>query len=212
MADIIRFNGDQHKQTQSLLPWYANGTLDPEEVAAVEAHLADCAECSAELETERMLAREIASLPEQGWASLRARLEPPPARRRPSPGALLRRRVPLGWAMAAQAACLVLVVGGAWIATSQPQTQTQTRTLYRALGSPVTAAAGNVVVMFRPTTSEAELRDALRRSGARVVDGPTVTDAYVLHVAADQQASALTQLRSNQHVVLAEPINGDPQP
>ena len=206
MADIIRLRGDSHKQVQGVLPWYVNGTLDAEEVAAVEAHLSDCAECRAELESERALGQQIASLPEHGWATLHSRLESAPARRKRSPAAFLRRSVPIGWAIAAQAACLVLVVGGAWLAAPQP------RPLYHTLGSPSAAAPGNVVVIFRPTTSEEDLRNALRRSGARLVDGPTASDAYVLRVAAGRRGVALSQLRSDQHVVLAEPIDGDSRP
>lgn len=207
MADIIRLRGDLHRQTQGLLPWYANGTLDADEAAAVAAHLADCAECRAELEAERALGEQIASLPDRGWASLRSRLEGRSARRGRWPAALLRHRVPIGWAVAAQAACLALIVGVGWIPSQQSQ-----RPVYRALGAPAAAAPGNVVVIFRPTTSEAELRDTLRQSGARLVGGPTASDAYVLHVAAAQRSAALARLRSDRHVVLAEPIDGDSQP
>ncbi len=55
MVDIIRLHGDPHKQTQTLLPWYANGTLDADEVAVVEAHLSECAECRDELKSEQAL-------------------------------------------------------------------------------------------------------------------------------------------------------------
>lgn len=45
-------------EIRELLPEYLNGTLAPARRAEVEAHLAGCAECSAELETIRMV-REV---------------------------------------------------------------------------------------------------------------------------------------------------------
>jgi hypothetical protein len=50
---------------------------------------------------------------------------------------------------------------------------------YRGLGA-TGHAQGNVVVAFNPDTPERELRRILQAAEARVVDGPTVTDAYVL--------------------------------
>ncbi len=42
-----------------LLPWYANGTLEPSEAAAFERHLADCADCRRELDLLKKLRIEI---------------------------------------------------------------------------------------------------------------------------------------------------------
>src|SRR4051794_4838745 len=105
MAEIIRLRGSPHEQTQSLLPWYANGTLDADEAAMVESHLETCDECRGELEAERVLAMRVASLPldvAHGWALLDRALPehapPPPARNLP----FHRRRITLGWAAAIQ--------------------------------------------------------------------------------------------------------------
>jgi len=222
MADVIRFQSDPHKLTQTLLPWYANGTLDADETAAVEAHLEGCAECQAELESERALGVMIATIPsdvERGWAALRDRIEGEQPRRRPSPwratGALWRRPVPMGWAITAQAACLVLVAGVALLAGPAgvaSMAKLQPNPLYRALGAPKTVATGNMVVIFKPTTSEQDLRGALRFSGARLVDGPTASDAYVLRVSDAGRPLALKRLRADAHVVLAEPIDGEARP
>jgi anti-sigma factor RsiW len=211
MVDIIRLHGDPHKQTQTLLPWYVSGVLEPEETAKVESHLDACAECRADLEYERALGREIADLPtdvERGWAALRNRLDAEPAKsaRWGTPRLMLRRPVPLGWALAAQAASLALIALVALLAIPQ------NRPAYRTLGAPAGAAAGNVVVMFRPTTTEAQLHAALSANAARLVDGPTSADAYVLHVPQSRRAAALKQLRADPQVALAEPIDGDARP
>ena len=222
MADVIRFQGDPHKLTQKLLPWYANGTLDADETAAVEAHLEGCDECRAELESERALGAMIATVPsdvERGWSALRGRIESERPQHRSAPwrraGALWRRPIPMGWAITAQAACLVLVAGAAVLAMPAgvaSMAKLPSQPLYRALGAPKTVTAGNLVVIFKPSTSEQELRGALRFSGARLVDGPTASDAYVLHVSDAERPVALKRLRADGHVVLAEPIDGEAQP
>lgn len=224
MVEIIRLHGDPHKQAQTLLPWYVNGSLDPAEHAEVDAHVRDCPTCQADLKLERALGAEIANLPidmDRGWANLRDQVlqqeatlqqgrAPQPRRRAASAWrqsrAFLRRPVAVGWAFAAQAASLILVVGVGAAFTLQ------TRPVYHTLGAAPSAAVGNVVVVFKPTTPEQALRGALNQSGARLVDGPTVSDAYILHVKASERAKALTRLRSDADVVLAEPIDGDARP
>ena len=47
-----------------LLADYVDGSLTPEEGAAVDAHLASCARCRAEVDVASRAARALASLPE----------------------------------------------------------------------------------------------------------------------------------------------------
>ncbi len=70
----------------------------------------------------------------------------------------------------------------------------------------------NVVVVFRPQTSEAAFRGGLRSVDARLVDGPTVADAYLVHVPPARRARALTALRANPDVSLAEAVDGEGSP
>ena len=207
MVDIIRLHGDPHAQCQRLLPWYANGTLEGDELTSVEAHLADCAECREDLKAEEILARQIKSLPsdvERGWAALRARVQGAAEDQSRAPKrSVLARRIPMGWAIAA---CLALVIPLLAISLSRPQT------LYRTLGSAPAAESGNLVVIFKPDASEQTLRTILMQNRARIVDGPTSTDAYVLHVPAAGRAAALARLKSERNISLAEPIDGDARP
>jgi hypothetical protein len=214
MVQIIRLHGDPHIETQKLLPWYANASLEAGEAAAVEEHLAVCAECRADLKLEHILSAGIAGLPleaEDGWATLRARVQSESAHRtgasRSPFAGFPRRPAPRGWVITAQAACVALAVATGWM-IPKPTTQP----LYQALGSAPAPASGNMVVVFQPTTSEQELRGLLVRSGARLVDGPTASDAYVLRVAAAQRNVVLARFRSDRHVVLAEPIDGAAKP
>jgi hypothetical protein len=216
MGNVIHFSGDIHQQVQSLLPWYVNDTLDEDEGAAVEAHLAECAECRRDLLTEKALGSEVslASMDvDQGWATMRDRIAghapaaPLPANvvplRRKS---LFRRPIPMGWALGAQAAALALVVGGMRLGQPAPDP------VYHALGSAPLPAAGNMIVIFRPDATEQALRDALVGNHASLVGGPTDSNAYILHVDDAKRPTALAALRANRQIVLAEPIDGPVRP
>lgn len=221
MARILPF-GDDHRAVERLLPWYAVAQLDGVDRARVDAHLTKCGECRASLTVERRLKAAVADMSPQAdadWAALRERLDPTPRVRpgwRSAPAARVAawglnrrgvrdaRRHPMGIARmlavpaaaAALAAGLVLAV----VPSDRPS-------LYRTLGAPPAATAGNIIVMFQPDLTEAGLRGVLRRSGARFVDGPTSANAYVLRVPDDQRRAALVSLRAQTVVTLAEPID-----
>jgi hypothetical protein len=62
--------------------------------------------------------------------------------------------------------------------------------------------------MFRADTTEAQMRTLLRANGASLAGGPTSTDAYLLRVPPRSRTAVLAKLRSDGHVVLAQPIDG----
>ncbi len=201
MVDIIHLNDDPHTRTQRLLSWHVTGVLESTDAAEVEAHLRACAECREDFEMEKALARRIRTLPSEvegdDWAALEAAIDAP--RVAPRQAALWRR--PIGRPMA-RAASLALLIPILAFALARPQL------LYRTLGAAPSAAPGNLIVIFRPDASEAALRTILMRNQARIVDGPTSADAYVLHVAADRRAAVLARLKTDRDVALAEPTGG----
>src|ERR1700752_4609385 len=78
-GQILHLEPDPHAAVQRLLPWYLTGRLETAEHDAVEAHLAQCPECRAQLETERqwqlLQPGHGAQVDvEDGWARMRARL------------------------------------------------------------------------------------------------------------------------------------------
>jgi anti-sigma factor RsiW len=210
MGRVIKLH-DEHERAQLLLPWYAVGQLDAADEVAVEAHLSTCAECQADLAVERRLCAAVSDLP-TGPAAAWTPASPPPRRsaagwfgaRLAGSGAGLLAGAPwLGWALAGPAlAALTLVL-------VTPRTPAAA---YHTLGARAAPASGDVVVIFRPEARERDLRAALKASGARLVDGPTAADAYVLHVAIAQRPAALAVLRRQSAVELAEPIDSSGPP
>jgi len=192
-----------------LLPWFVNGTLDKDERAFVEQHLSECVVCLREVQWLRELRAacvdgEAAPGASAVFRNLRRQLDEPRAGR--GKGASLPRlwrRAPSWsrWAMAAQLA--VIVALGAGLLPS-----TDGLAPYRTLGARSAAApTGSLVVVFDPTTPESELRRMLRKAGARIADGPTQTNAYVLKVAAGQRVEAVQALRAEPAVVLVEQLD-----
>jgi len=216
---IISLHGDLHNDACALLPWYATGRLDAEDIARVEAHLPVCAQCQADLVVERRLHAALAGLAEPagdadaGFEALRGRLVPRPPGMRARldrAGRQWRQSAPwLRWAVAAE--LLLLVVGAAAMVATRPSTVSPAPQ-YRTLGAAPEPASANIVVVFRPDVRESELRQTLRDSDARLVGGPTAADAYLLHVDAAARAAALERLRHQGAIVLAEPVDSGLSP
>ena len=206
---ISSLDPDTHQAIQQLLPWFCTDTLSPEETALVRLHLRTCTQCQADLAGQRRLQaadlhpREVPDV-DQAFLRLKARLGPSQSGSRAR--LLMRLRGMLGpgapwvgWALAAQAGMIVVLA----LVLVEP---TSVLGLYHGLGAPA-KARGNIVVVFRPDTPERELRQILRESGARIVDGPTAVDAFVLSVEAGAQEQAISTLRRQHAVTLAEPLN-----
>ena len=218
---VVHLGTDVHQRVQSLLPWYVGASLDAEERAWVERHIAECPRCQAELALERELQaayQEEAGTTgdvDRGFAALRERL-PGGAASRPDRGWLSRlqdlvRDCPpwTRWALVAQCV-LVATLGGLLILPLAPGPR------YRALGDPAgppaAADGGQLIVRFRPEATEQEMRRVLRDNKARMVYGPTATDAYLLTVPAGLDSTAVKQLRQVKAVMLVESLDGRAAP
>ena len=206
-ARVFQLDSDPHRAAQTLLPWYGNSTLDAEERIWFEAHLGECPRCQADVEFQRHLQALPAAIPagaaDRGWLALRARLDAKPAadlRPATSTSGRAMRWLPLALGLQAM---LVLVLATAWLAAPQPAE-------YRTLGSAASVTTtANALVVFRPDATEAAIRQALRAADARIVGGPTVTDAWLLRLP-DTGAGSLARLRAEPAVARVESLEGEP--
>lgn len=203
-----------HREMRDLLPWFVMGTLEENESRLVEEHLQQCSACRGELEWERQLrAANNVALPERdvgrAFAALRARLpvDAPKISLFDRLRAVRERVLPrpwLGWALAAQSLaivglCVALVSGRVFPGAQEAHS-------YRALSRPASAEPARVVVAFAPQTRIDEMRRVLLESGARIVDGPTGADAFILAVAPERLDAAVQQLRAEKSVLLVQSL------
>jgi len=204
-----------HVDAQDALPWLANGTLAGAELERVQAHVATCAHCRADLALLRTVhaagpGPDLDFDPDRALKRLMPQLDAAPPQAQPgllqrwrnrmaaNDGTWLRAAVALQFGAIAVLAALL----------ARPSTQPDN---YRVLGAAGANGMARVVVTFRPDTPEAELRRIVRASGARIVGGPTVTDAWL--VGADGALDpVLARLRTEPAVTLAEPLTVDKQP
>ena len=205
---VVRLDTAAHTVADVLLPWLVNGTLEGDELAFVQRHVDECPNCRREVEWLRELhaaciAGEAMPGASAAFHNLRRKLE---AREGRDSMARLRRsegrtRRWLPWALAAEFAVIV-VLGGLLI------TNNDGPVLYRTLGAENAAvpATGSLVVVFDPTTSVAEVQRILRGAGARIVDGPTQANAYVLEVPPGQTERAAQAIKAERAALLIEPL------
>lgn len=194
-AHIVELDASVHQKVQKLLPWAVLGKLSEAEQAMVAEHAAACAHCREDLEWQRKLQAvqpEAGAAPdlEGALARLAPRLDERPGRS----GA----RGWMRWALAAQLV-VIAALGGQLL--RQPAQ-------YRLLGASASASASaaNMIVVFKPDTSEGQLRAILRGGGARMVDGPTAANAWLLQVPPGSLAGSVAAMRAQAQVQLAEPL------
>ncbi|MDO9106365.1 MAG: zf-HC2 domain-containing protein [Methylovulum sp.] len=219
-----------HDPIAELLPWYANGTLTPAELALVEHHLSDCLVCRQELEQYRTLDAACPTLAKQrDWQASSAHFArilqqlqaheavstPPPTRRHlleTVSNWLQYTPKPIAWALALETitlATLLLTLAITTHPTAMPTFETLS-------DSPKPAIAGlsRVHIVFAEDITERDLRALLTAVHGRLVDGPSLLGVYTLALPAGHGNTpvALATLRAHARVRLAEPVAADAQP
>ena len=222
---------DCDSEAARLLPWFATGRIDADDAAGVQAHLATCATCRADLAAQRQwrdLLRsdeKVEYSPQPSLQKLMSRIEELDREMAPAAasstqavevepaGAGARAGLPR-WLVAAvvlQTLGLGLLGSMLWQHAGNRGADAEYVTL-----SSVERPAGNaprVRVVFTPDTTVAGIAALLEAVRADIVAGPTEAGAYTLalHSAAEAPASvdaSLARLRTDPHVVFAEPATG----
>lgn len=210
-ARILPLDSAEHRSTQDLLPWFVNGTLGTDEASAVSSHLAQCERCRTDALEQAQLKASVFVSPAEGnvdrdWAVLRSRIKGAPRSPAREPQAATfwawRRWLPLTVAVqGAFMVALILVLIGGSLRDER----------YRALGERPAAFEANAVAVFRNDATNQQMRAALHAVGARIVGGPTVTDAYLLRIT-NATPEALSRLRTQPGVLSVEVLQGSTSP
>jgi hypothetical protein len=213
------------EEVQLLLPWYANGTLEPAEQAEVEAHLEVCTACRLEAEGCRehaaavrgaeplapsphpvQLSRLLARIEAAERQVDRGAARPLSSRFRRWFGGLRTAPAALRWALAAQLAVIVGLAGT--LAWEEPAPPSQYRTLSDA---PREAPAARLRLLFAEDATELEIRRLLLPLRADIAGGPSPLGAYTVRLpvpteGGDPVSVVLAHLRSRPEVRFAEAL------
>ncbi|BBB67648.1 hypothetical protein UNDYM_3395 [Undibacterium sp. YM2] len=205
-----------HSQVQGLLPWYANNTLQADEQQLVRAHLQTCTACQDDLQWQQKLkAGEPAASTVPNVDRALARLLPKldvqvQAAKVNNTNNFMARlwtlftadgKAPARWGMAVMAAQTAVIVGlVAFMALPR-----QDDSSYRVLGSGE-RSSGNIVVVFKPETTVKDIQRIMSINDARIIDGPTVTNAYLLNVDDARLEQSIRELRSEVGIELVESL------
>lgn len=213
---------NDHLRAWEALPWVANGRATPEQAAMVEAHLADCADCRAELDWQRRLHATMSTgaVPgeddlavEAGLQRLMARLDAP-GELQPLPGTG-RNGSRLTWALAAAVVVQAVGLGVLGLQLGRAGGDSPDTGEYRTLTDAGPALSSATLRVLPEASMPLSAWNAtLQAQGLQVVGGPNSAGAYALApapaAAPRPAAEVLAGLRATPGIRLAEPIGAAP--
>jgi hypothetical protein len=218
MIDLSR----AHLQAWELIPWLVNGTASQAETRAAQEHLRLCADCRTELAFQERVQAALSGPQadlgdvEKGWHSLCARLdngETFPARRREPDPQRAGASMPATTRWLVAAVVLEAVALGSLSAAFRINgVASAPPSAYHTLSEPDhMGAAATIRVVLAPGMTLEQLRVLLNAAHLQVVAGPGDAGIWSLAPITDATTvateAALRELRRNQHVRLAEPID-----
>ena len=211
----------KHEEIIELLPWYANHTLKENERREVEAHLANCGECSRELESLSAMQKAVVEEKNRGpvlppMALNRALAQIEDYERTKMPAGAVKTAKKRGWwtqwwestpffargLIAAQVCLLIALASVAFYQRIHPAVIYTTA----SGGSMENKDSAGIVVRFNEGATEQEIRQAILAIQGRIVDGPSAQNLYTIQLSIRRDKTAeiervLEILRQNQHVV-----------
>jgi hypothetical protein len=200
----------------ALLPWYLTGTLKESEHQAVDRHLADCAECRAELERLAQLRTPLqAAWSEEPMPELHvkqavmAKIAADDKNSSKNAGGSVEGANMEQWFrnlfaprwMPALAATLLVGQLALLLWTAGPQDRSS-QDIVSARGIP--PASLQVMIRFQESAPEARIRAVILNLKGRLVDGPTADGAYKIAVPlsnSEQLDTALERLRQQPDLI-----------
>ena len=221
---------DTHAEAWALLPWLANGRVAPEDREWLEAHVQDCAECRAELASQRVVASHVhreesaspqpaASEEQRSFNKLWARIEASESAATAATGTtgvavpVPRSSRTVRWLAAA---VVVQAIGLAMLGLTL---NNQTLNDQKAGDGFITVSkpeprlhAPGVSLAFAPETSMGTVNTLLTHQGLSLVAGPGDQGNYRAELSADAVASGATAdsvaavLSKDPNVTFAQPI------
>jgi hypothetical protein len=216
---------DTHAEAWALLPWLANGRVAPEDREWLEAHVQVCAECRAELASQRLVASHVnreepatpqpaASEEQRSFNKLWARIEASESAAVPATGTtgvavpVPRSSRTVRWLAAA---VVVQAIGLAMLGLTLNNQDTGDRFETVSKVEPRLQAPG-VSLAFAPETSMGTVNTLLTHQGLSIVSGPGDVGNYRAELSADAVASGATAesvaavLSRDPNVTFAQPV------
>ena len=217
---------DTHAEAWALLPWLANGRIAPEDREWVEAHVQSCAECRAELASQRLVATHVtreesvspqpaASEEQRSFNKLWARIEASESASTPATGTtgaavpVPRSSRTVRW-LAAAVVVQAIGLGMLGLALNDRGEHPASFKTVSAPESRLNAPA--VSLAFAPQTSMETVNTLRTHQGLSIVGGPGGAGNYRAELSADAVASGATAesvaavLSKDPNVTFAEPI------
>jgi Putative zinc-finger len=219
---------DMHAEAWNLLPWLANGRIRPADREWVEAHAHACAECRAELATQRALApqlREAGNAPgivdgdeQRSFDKLWSRIEAAEAATALATGTQPSAPTARGASRTVRwlaAAVIVQGFGLALFGINSLRNNTPARSgdfVTVTSPAPVRTHAPSISVVFSPEASISRINTLLAHQGLSIVSGPGLSGNFTAALSPDAVAagasaeSVAAVLSRDPHVAFAQPI------
>lgn len=217
---------DTHAEAWALLPWLANGRIAAEDREWVEAHVQTCAECRAELASQRLVATHVnreesvspqpaASEEQRSFNKLWARIEASESASTPATGTtgvavpVPRSSRTVRWLAAA---VVVQAIGLGLLGLTLSHRNTNPAPFETVSTPEARLDAPAVSLVFAPQTSMGTVNTLLTHQGLSLVGGPGDRGNYRAELSADAVASGATAesvaavLSKDSNVTFAEPV------
>jgi hypothetical protein len=213
---------DPHRECWDLLPWFVTDRVSKDEAKRLEQHLSDCAECRAELDSQRLLRDAMRSedalvlAPQAAFQKLMQRIDDDvhavaaqPAESMAQAAVAPTRRGSGTTRWLAIAACVqgVAITGllGALVWQSTPKIEDRTGPDFQTRSQPDSFPQGVALrTVFADNVTVEQMNELLHSINARVVDGPSkVSDVYTLTLVDVHDAQAASDV--------AQKLKSDPR-